>query len=51
MKNAEIIAKHRRNMNIHLYSIKLSRNNSVTFLHFYKPLNYESSSMRNGYIF
>ena len=39
-----------RNINIHLYSIKLLRNNSLTFLHFYKPLNYESSLMRNDYI-
>ena len=38
-----------RNINIHLYSIKLLRNNFITFSHFYKPLNYESSLMRNNY--
>ena len=43
--------KHRRNMSIHLYSIKSLRNNFITLLYFYKPLNYESSSMRNDYIF
>ena len=43
--------KHRRNMNIHLYSIKLLRNNFITHLFFHKSLNYESSSMRNNYIF
>ena len=42
--------KHRRNMNIHLYSIKLLRNNFITHLFLYKSLNYESSSMRNDYI-
>ena len=43
--------KHYRNINIHLYSIKSLRNNFITFLYFYKPLNYELSSMRNDYIF
>ena len=43
--------KHRRNMNIHLYSIKSFRNNFITHLFLYEPLNYESSSMRNDYIF
>ena len=49
--NAETIAKklsqNRRNKSIHLYSIKLSQNNFITFLHLYKPLNYESNSIRN----
>ena len=49
MKNIEIEAvQNRRNMNIHSYSIKLPRNNFVTFLHLYGSLNYESSSMRNN---
>ena len=38
-------------MNIHLYSIKLSRDNFITLLYLYELLNYESSSMRNNYIF
>ena len=47
----KIIAKSSfaRNINTHSYSIKLFRNNFITFLHLYKPLNYESSSMRNNY--
>ena len=51
MKDAEAIAKHRRNMNIHLYSIKLSQNNFTTFLYLHKSLNYESSLMRNDFFF
>ena len=51
MKNTKTIAKHRRNMNIHLYSTKLSQDNFTTFLHLYKSLNYESNSMRNDYSF
>ena len=43
--------KHRRNINTHLYSIKLFQNNFITFLYLYESLNYESSSMRNDYIF
>ena len=39
--------KHRRNMNIYLYSIKLLRDNFTAFLYLYKSLNYELSSMRN----
>ena len=39
--------KHRRNMNIHLYSIKLFQDNFTTFLHLHESLNYELSSMRN----
>ena len=42
--------KHRRNMSIHLYSTKSLRNNFITLLFLYKPLNYKSSSMRNNYI-
>ena len=42
--------KHRRNMSIHLYSIKSFRNNFIASLHLYEPLNYESSLMRNDYI-
>ena len=38
-----------RNMGTHLYSIKLFRNNFITFLHLYESLNYESSLMRNDY--
>ena len=37
-------------MNIYLYLIKLLRINFITFLYFYKSLNYKSSSMRNDYI-
>ena len=43
--------KHRRNMNIHLYSIKSLRNNFITSLYLHKPLNYKSNSMRNDHIF
>ena len=43
--------KYRRNINIHLYLIKLFRDNFITHLFFYKFLNYELSSMRNNYIF
>ena len=39
--------KHRRNINTHLYSIKLLRDNFITLLYLYELLNYESSSMRN----
>ena len=37
-----------RNISTHLYSIKLFRNNFITFLYFYEFLNYESSLMRNN---
>ena len=43
--------KYRRNINTYLYSIKLFQDNFATHLFFYKSLNYESSSMRNDYIF
>ena len=38
-----------RNMNTHLYSIKLFQNNFIILLHLYESLNYESSLMRNDY--
>ena len=38
-------------MSAHSYSIKLFQNNFITLLHLYEFLNYESSSMRNDYIF
>ena len=47
---AKKLSRNRRNMNIHLYSIKLSRDNFITLLYLYKPLNYELSLMRNDYI-
>ena len=51
LSQKRIVAKSSpvRNMSIYLYLIKLLRNNFITFLHFYKPLNYESSLMRNNY--
>ena len=36
-------------MGIHLYLIKLFRDNFITFLHLYESLNYESSLIRNDY--
>ena len=36
-------------MSIHLYSIKLFRNNFITYLFFYESLNYESNLIRNNY--
>ena len=47
----KVIAKSSfaRNINIHSYSTKLLRNNFITLLHLYKPLNYKSNSMRNDY--
>ena len=38
-----------RNINTHLYSIKLLRNNSITLLYLYESLNYKSNLMRNDY--
>ena len=38
-------------MNIHLYFIKLFRNNFIIFLYFYKFINYKLDLMRNDYIF
>ena len=50
MKSVETeIIQNRRNMSIHLYLIKLPRNNSITFLYLYKSLNYKLNSMRNDY--
>ena len=46
----KLLFKH-RNMNIHSYLIKLFRNNFITFLHFYKFLNYKLNLIRNDFIF